>query len=165
MGVELRRGVAVDWPYCVVLEGCGHELACGLRFVDVPDPRLRELLELAQSNTDAFPMRQAHPLIAAHKRSERNRLRRRDGPVPAGAVLDARHFPADLVFVRLLRLMANQLLARPGMLAFRQPREFFIANRAFEIPLLRQLALPVLALVVLLLGCELPRVIHPRLTC
>ena len=77
-------------------------------------------------------MRQAHALIAAHKRGKLNRLRRGDGPVPAGAVLDTRDFPADLVFVGLLGLMANQLFAAPGMLAFGQPGELFIADWALK---------------------------------
>ena len=65
MGVELRRGVAVDRPCCVVLEGRGDKPACGLRFVDVPDPCLGELLELAQSNADTLPVCQGAP---AHRR-------------------------------------------------------------------------------------------------
>ena len=139
--------------------------------MDIVDPRLRELLKSSQGNANAFPMRQAHPLIAARKRGERNRLRRGDRFVPAGTVLDARDFRPDLVFVSLVRLMANQLPAAPGMLAFGHSRKLFIADRAFEIPFLRQLplllavALLVLAPVVLLLRRELARVIHPRLPC
>ncbi len=76
MGVELRRGVAIDGPRRVVLEGRGGELSCGLRGMHVADPRLGVVLDLAQSHTNALPVRLPHPLIPADKRRERNRLRR-----------------------------------------------------------------------------------------
>jgi len=47
MGMELRRGVARDRPRGVVLEGRGGELARRLRGMDVANPRLRVVLDLA----------------------------------------------------------------------------------------------------------------------
>ena len=74
MGVELRRGVAFDRPRGIVLEGSRNEFACRLRRMDVADPRLGVPLQLGESHAHAFPMRLSHPLIAAHKGGERNRL-------------------------------------------------------------------------------------------
>ncbi len=72
MGVELRRGVAVDGAGGVVLEGRGGELASRLRRMHVADPRLGVMLNLAQSDTDALPVRFPHPLITSDKRGQRD---------------------------------------------------------------------------------------------
>ncbi len=49
VGVELRRGVAVDRPGGVVLEGRRHKLACPLRLADVAHARLGVPLELGRA--------------------------------------------------------------------------------------------------------------------
>ena len=70
MGVELRRGVALDRPRGVVLEGRGDEFARRLRRMDVADPRLRVPLQLPKSHAHALPVRLSYPVIAAHKGGE-----------------------------------------------------------------------------------------------
>ncbi len=73
-------------------------------------------------------MRLSHPLIAADKRSERNRLRRGERGIPTGAMLDARHFLAEFSFIGFGNLMANELRFGVRMLAFGQPCEVFGAD-------------------------------------
>ena len=68
VGVELRRGVAIDGPGRVVLERRGSELAGRFRGMHVADPCLRVVLDLPQSHTDALPVasltRSSPPTIA-----------------------------------------------------------------------------------------------------
>ncbi len=94
------------------------------------------------------------PVIAAHKRGERYRLGRGKCGVPAGAVLGAGHFPAEFPFVRSRNLMPDKLLFAVRMLAFTQPREVLRLNRAGELPLLGEPALP-LAMALLIAAPEL----------
>lgn len=96
MSMELRRRVTVHRPRGIVLEGRGDEFPGRLRGMDVADPRLGVLLQILQSLADAFAVRFPHPVVAAHKSRERNRLPRGEGRIPAGAVLHARHFPSVL---------------------------------------------------------------------
>jgi hypothetical protein len=131
MSVELRRGVAVYRTGGIVLEGSRNEFACRLRRVDVADPRLSVAFQLGQGSPPALPMRLSHSLIAAHKGSERNRLRRGECGVPSGAMLHARHFLAEFSLVSFGDLMANKLRFRVRVLAFGQTRKMLIANRTF----------------------------------
>jgi len=75
MSVELRRGVAINGPRGVVLEGCGGELTGQLRRVHIAEAGLRVPLQLAQSDSHTLPVRFADPFIASHQGRERNRLR------------------------------------------------------------------------------------------
>jgi hypothetical protein len=131
MGVELRRGVAFNRPRGVVLKGSRNEFACCLRRVDVADPRLGVAFQLGQGDTHTFPMRLSHTPIAADKCGERNRLRRGERSISTGAVLYARHFLAEFALIGFRNLMANELIFRVRVLAFGQPSEVLIANRAF----------------------------------
>ncbi len=169
MGVQLGSGVALDRPRRVVLEGRGGEFACGLRRADVADPRLGVPLQLAQGYPNTLAMRFPHPLVAAYKRGQRDRLWRGEGRIPPGPVLDGRDLLAVLAFVGLRHLMADQLLFRVRMLAFAQSGEMLGTDRPRQTPLAGQSALPlavtllILAPVVLLLRRELALVIGLRL--
>jgi len=67
--------------------------------------------------------------------------------------------------------MPHKLLFGERMLAFAQPREMVVADRALQTPLVGKPALPlaetllVAAPVILPLRRELPRVVRPRLAC
>ncbi len=169
MGVELRRGIAIDGPRRVVLEGRGGELTRRLRGMHVADPRLGVVLDLAQRHADALPVRLPHPLISADKRGQRNGFRGGECSIPSGPVLHARYFPALLALVGPGNLMPHKRLFGERVLAFAQPCEMVIADCALQPPLLGQPALPfaktllVAAPIVLPLRRELPRVVRPRL--
>ncbi len=171
MGVELRRRIAIDGTGRVVLEGRGGELACRLRGMHVADPRLRVVLDLDQSDTDALSMRLPHPLIAADKRGQRNGFWCGERGIPSGAMLHACYFPAVFAVVGPGNLMPHKLLFRKRVLAFTQTCKVVIANGTGEAPLLGKSALPlaetllVAAPVILPLRRELPRVVGPRLAC
>ncbi len=171
MGMKLRRGIASDGPRRIVLEGRGGELPCRLRGMHVADPRLRVVLDLAQSHANALPVRLPHPFIPADKRGQRNRLWGGERGIPSGAVLHAGHFPPLLTLVGPGNLMPHELFFCERVLAFAQPCEMVIADRTLQAPLLRKPALPlaetllVAAPVVLPLRRKLPRVVRPRLAC
>ena len=65
MGVELRRGIAVNRSGSVMLEGRGHKLAGLLRLTDVAHPRLGVALELGQRDLNTLPVRLPHALVPA----------------------------------------------------------------------------------------------------
>ena len=167
--MKLRRSIAIDGPRGVVLEGGGDKFAGRLRGMDIADPRLRVSLKLLKCRAYALPMRFPHPIIAAHKRGERYRLRRGECGVPPGAMLDAGHFFAEFAFIGSRNLMPDELLFGVRMLAFTQSRKVFGTNATLQPPLLGESALPlavtllVAAPVVLFLRGKLPRMVGPRL--
>ena len=170
MGMELRRGVAVNRPRGVVLEGRGNEFARRLRRMDIADARLRVPLQLVKRHADTLPMRLPHAVIAAHKRGERYRLRRGERRIPSGAMFHAGHLLAVFVLRRFAKPDAGRAaLPCLGMLAFAQSREVLSANCTVQAPLLGELALPfamsllIAAPVVLLLRSKLPRMVRPCL--
>jgi len=128
MGVELRRGVAVYWTRGVMLEGRHNEFACRLRRMNVADPRLVVPLQFSKGNTDTFPMRLSHALVATDKGGERYRLWRGECSVPTGAMLHARHFLAKLPLMGFGNLMTNELRLRGWVLAFGKSGEVLIAD-------------------------------------
>jgi hypothetical protein len=168
--MKLRGSVAIDGPRGVVLKGGGDEFSGCLRGVDIADPRLRVPLQLRERNADALPVRLPHSVIAAHKRSQRNRFRRGKRGVPSGAVLGAGHLFAEFAFVGSRNLMPDKLLFGVRMLPFAQPREMFGADCTMQAPLLGEPALPfavallIAAPVVLFLRGKLPRMVCTRLT-
>src|ERR1700682_2842789 len=91
MGVKLRRRIAIDGPRGIVLESGGDEFSGRLRGMHIADPRLRVSLEFPERWRDALAMGFPYPVIAAHKRGERYRLRRGKRGVPPGAMLGAGH--------------------------------------------------------------------------
>jgi len=126
-------------------------------------------MQLTERNAHTLPMRLSYALIAAHKGRERNRLWRGERSIPTGAVFYAGHFLAEFSFIGFRNLMANKLRFRVRMLPFGQPRKVLIANRTFQAPLLRQLALPftmpllVAAPIVLPLRRKFPLIVRPYL--
>src|ERR1700686_4022010 len=84
MGMKLRRRVAIDRPGGIVIEGGGDEFPRRLRGMHIADPRLRVPLKFLKRYANALPMGLSHPVIAAHKRGERYRLRRGKRGVPPG---------------------------------------------------------------------------------
>ena len=140
--MKLRRGVAIDGPRCVVLEFCDDELAGGLGGTIATDPRLRVPLQLAESGRDRHAVSLADPAVAANKRGQRNRLRRTEGRIPPGAMLDG----FDCLSIGVLVLeglpMLNKLLAGLRVLTFREPVELIGANGSSEAVFLGKLALP-----------------------
>ena len=99
VGVELRRGIAIDGTRGVMLELRGDELAGGFGGMVAADPGLRVPLQFVQSDVDGLAVRLADPVIAADKSGQRNGLRRGKGGIPTGAMLDGR----DGLSVRALR--------------------------------------------------------------
>ena len=78
MSMKLERRVAIYGPRGVVLESGGDEFSGRLRGMDIADPRLRVSFKLLKCCAYTLPMGFPHPIIAAHKRGERYRLRRRE---------------------------------------------------------------------------------------
>ena len=142
MGVKLRRGIAIDGPRCVVLEFCDDELAGGLGGMIATDPRLRVPLQLAESGRDRHAVSFADPAVAAHKSRQGNGLRRTEGRIPPGAVLDG----FDCLSIGVLVLkglpMLNKLLAGLRVLTVREPVELFGSNGSSEAVFFGKLALP-----------------------
>ena len=169
MGMKLRRRVAINGPRGIVLEGGGDEFPRRLRGMDIADPRLRVPLKFLKRHADTLPMGFSHPVIAAHERSQRYRLRRGKRGVPPGAMLGAGHFLAEFPVVGSRNLMTDKLLFGVRMLALAQPREVLSPNRAGELPLLGEPALPfavallIAAPVVLFLRGKLTRMVSPCL--
>jgi hypothetical protein len=85
-------------------------------------------------------------------------------------MLGAGHLSAEFAFVGSRNLMPDKLLFAVRMLAFTQPREVLRLNRACELPLLGEFALPlavallIAAPVVLFLRSKLARMLITRLT-
>src|SRR6266849_3836240 len=165
MGMKLRRRVAIDRPCGIVLEGGGDEFPSRLRGVDIADPRLRVPLKFPNRHADTLAMGFPNPLIAAHKRGERYRLRRGKRGVPPGAMLGAGHFLAEFPVVGSRNLMTDKLLFGVRVLAFTQAREVFGTNRTLQPPLFGKPALPltvaplIAAPVVLFLRGKLARMV------
>src|SRR5208282_2147469 len=167
---KLRRSIAIDGPRGIVLKGGGDEFPRRLRGVDIADPRLRVSFKFPKRHADTMPVRLPHPLIAAHKRGKRYRLRRGKRRIPSRPMLHTRDLFAKLTFVGFGRLMTHELRFGLRMLAFAQPRKMYGTDRAVQAPLLGELALPfavallVAAPIVLLLRGKLPRMVCSRLT-
>jgi hypothetical protein len=128
MGMQLRGGVPIDRPGCVVLEGCGCKFACRFRRVNIADASLRVLFQFSKRNTHTLAMCFPHAVITTHKRGNRNRLRRRKGRIPSSAMLHAGDLLAAFTFVGPGNLMLNKLLFSERMLAFGQPRKVLVAD-------------------------------------
>ena len=80
--VQLRRGVTIDRTAAVVLEPGHRPRARRLRRSVASDARLRVLFHLVQSHAHALPMGLSHAIVAADKRRQRYRFRRRKRRVP-----------------------------------------------------------------------------------
>ena len=119
--------------------------------------------------SNALPMGFPHPIIAAHERGERYRLRRRECGVPPGAMLGAGHLSAEFAFIGSRNLMPHELLFGVRMLAFTQSCKVFGTNATLQPPLLGESALPltvtllIAAPVVLFLRGKLPHMVGLRL--
>src|SRR5580658_1861151 len=118
MRVKLWCGIPIHRAGGIVLEGGSDELGRRLRRVDIADTRLRIPLQFAKRYTDALTVRLAHPLIAAHKRGQRDGFRRGECCIPPGSMFDAGDFLAVLVVVGLCRLVLDELRAACRMLSF-----------------------------------------------
>src|SRR5260370_25787701 len=98
MGMKLRRSIAIDGPRGIVLESGGDKFPGRLRLMDIADPRLRISFKLLKCRAYTLTMGFSHPIIAAHKRRKRYRLRRRECGFPPGAMLGACHLSAHFAF-------------------------------------------------------------------
>jgi len=110
--------------------------------MDIADSRLRVSLKFLKRRTYTLPMSLSHPIIAAHKRGERYRLRRRECGVPPGPMLDAGYISAEFAFIGSRNLMPYKLLFGVRMLAFTQSAKVFGTNTTLQPPLLGESALP-----------------------
>jgi hypothetical protein len=169
MSMKLGRSIAIDGPRGVVLEGGGDEFSARLRGMDIADPRLRVSFKLLKCRAYTLPMGFPHPIIAAHERRKRYRLRRRECGVPPGAMLGARHLSAKFAFIGSRNLMPHELLFGVRMLAFTQACKVFGTNATLQPPLLGEFALPltvtllIAAPVILFLRGKLPHMVGLRL--
>src|ERR1700739_1714503 len=99
MSMKLGRSIAIDGPRGIVLESGGDKFSGRLRGMDIADPRLCVSLQFLERHAFTLPLGFSHPLIAAHKRGERYRLRRRECGVPSGAMLGAGHLSAEFALI------------------------------------------------------------------
>jgi hypothetical protein len=164
--VELRRGVSTDRAGGVVLELRGNKLArCFGRMV-AADPRLRIPLKLGERRRNRCAMGLTHPLIAANKRGQRDRLRRGKSRVPTCPVFDRFRGRAVSVFILLRLAMLHHRLVSLRMAAFAEAGEFFGGDGSAQTHPGRKLALPftlhdaILLVVIRRLGGELQLVIR-----
>ncbi len=72
VGVELRRGVAIDGAGGVVFELGGNELARTLSSIITADPRLRVPLQFGERNGHSVTMRFPHAVISTDQSGERD---------------------------------------------------------------------------------------------
>src|SRR5216683_3293995 len=142
MGMKLRCRVAIDGPRGVVLESGGDKVSGRLRGMDIADSRLRVALKFPKRHSNALAMGFPHPIIAAHERGKRYRLRRRECAVPPGAMLGAGHFSAKFAFIGSRNLMPYELLFGVRMLSFTQSCKVFGTDATLQPPLLGESALP-----------------------
>jgi hypothetical protein len=169
MSMKLGGSIAIDGPRGVVLECGGNEFSGRLRGMNIADPRLRVSFKFLKRRAYTLPVGFPHPIIAAHKRGERYRLRRRECGVPPRAVLGAGHFLSEFPFIGSRNLMPDKLLFGVRVLAFTQPSKVLSLNWATELPPLGESALPltvtllIAARVVLFLRGKFPRMIGLRL--
>jgi hypothetical protein len=150
MGVQLRRGVAVDRTRRVVLELRYRPIVRVLGSSVAPHTRLDVRLHLVDGDTNGLPMRLSHSLIASHKRGERHALWRGKRCVPSCSVahrLD-RLAVAGLVLVR--KPLLDQLLAGAWMPAFGHPSEVVLTHLALQPEVRRKAALPLPANILVL---------------
>jgi len=75
-------------------------------------------------------MRFAHTVITTYKRSERNRLRRRECCIPSCTMLRASDLLAVFIFVGSGRLVLDKLYGALWMLPFTQSCKVLIADYA-----------------------------------
>ena len=167
--MQLRRGVAVHGPRAVMLKLRRYPFAgCFCRKISA-DAGLDVSLQFVQRDGHAFLMCRAHPFVSADKRSQRHALRCGERRIPTRAVLHRPYLLAVFVHVFPCRFVADKLLARDRVLAFREPLEVFLAHLSSQSPLLGKPAVPfaayLIALRVVVLACvrELFRVIRLRL--
>lgn len=167
--MKLGRSIAINRPRGVVLESGGDKFAGRLRGMDIANPRLRVSLKFLKCRAYTLPMGFPHPIIAAHKGGKRYRLRRGEGSVPPGAMLDAGYISAEFAFIGFRNLMPYELLFGVRMLAFTQSCKVFGTNATLQPPLLGEPALPltvtllIAAPVVLFLRGKLPHMVGLRL--
>ena len=136
MGMELRRGVAIDGPGGVMLELRGDKLPGGFGGMVAADAGLRVPLQFVQSDIDGLAVGLAHAVIAADKRGQRDGFRRGERGVPTGAMLDRSDRLPVLGLVFMDDAMPNQLFAGLRMLAFGETGELLRADAAGEAELL-----------------------------
>src|SRR5208282_1024971 len=169
MGMKLGCSIAIDGPRGVVLESGGDKFRGRLRGMDIANPGLRVSLKLPKCHLDALAMGYPDTIIAAHESGKRYRLRRREGGVPPGAMLGARHLSAKFAFIGSRNLTPHELLFGVRMLAFTQACKVFGTNATLQPPLLGEPALPltvtllIAAPVVLFLRGKLPHMVGLRL--
>ena len=171
MSMKLWRSITIYRTGGVVLECGSDEFSGRLRRMNIADARLRVAFQFSQRYANAFTMRFTHTIITAHKRSQRNGLRRGESRIPSGAVLRAGDLLAVFIFVGSGWLMLDELYAALRLLAFAQARKVRVIHRALQTPLTRKPSLPlavplsVAAPVILVFRSELARVVRTGLIC
>ena len=157
MGMKLGRRVAVHGARAVVLELGANPFAGCLGGVVPAHAGLDKPLHLVQGNAHTLAVSLPHPLVTAHKRRERDALRRAKGSVPAGAVLHRLHRVAVFVLVLEGLPVSDELLAGLRVLAVGKAVELFLADFAFQAPLLCEPPVPLTAHLALLVVVSLLR--------
>jgi hypothetical protein len=142
MGMELRRGIAIDGAGGVVLELRGNELPGDFGRVVAADASLCIAFQLRQRTRDGLAVCLSYPFVPANKGGQRNGLWGGERRIPAGTMLDR----PDSFVVRVLVLvrlpMLYKLIASQRMLSFGQPSKLLRSDRAGQSELLRELPLP-----------------------
>src|SRR5208282_5235810 len=140
--VELRRDIAIDRAGGIVLKLGGYKPACSLGRMITADAGLRVLFKLIESHADALPVRIANTLIAADKRSERDRFGGGKGRIPASPVLHRLDGLAVGISIFIRRSLSHKLLAGMWMLPLAEFREVFGRDSTGKAELAHHTALP-----------------------
>ena len=151
MGMQLRRGVAVNRPCGVVLELRSGPITRVLRWIVAAHSCLNVRLHLVDGNADSLAMCFPHPFVASNEGSHRHTLGRRECRVPCGSVAHGLDRLAVGGLVLMRKPLLDQLLAGSWVPAFRHPREVDLMHLAPQPEIRGETALP-LAANVLLLG-------------
>jgi len=140
--VQLRRRIAVHGPGTVVLERRRDPPPRRLGRPNVAEPGLDEALGLIEGDLRALPMRFSDPFIAADECRERHALRRREGRVPARAVLHRAHGLTLSGGHQVRGVVPNEYLVGDGMVPVGEALKVLLVNGAREPPRLRELTVP-----------------------
>ena len=142
MSMKLWRSVAIDWASCIVLKGRGKIFSRVLRHMNIADSCLLIPLQFYERNAHAFTVRISHADITAHKRSQRNRLRRGEGRIPSGSVLNARYLLAVFVLIGPCWLVFDKLNSALRVQPFTERCKTICLNSTMQSPFFRECAAP-----------------------
>ena len=128
--MKLRRGVSINRPGGVVLEGGGNKSSRRFRRVVAANARLSIVLKLVESESDGLPVGLPNLVITANEGRQRDGFRSGKGGIPTCAMLNGCHSPPVFGLIFMDGAVTDQLFAGRRVLAFGKPCELLSAYRS-----------------------------------